>query len=226
MWSIQSSQDKHAGEVRRSQSHGMGSSVAVAVAALLLSPVAVAQEDDEEIEEVVVTGTRETIQSSIEAKRASDTVVEVLTADDIGDIPSLSIGEALETLTSAAAHRDQGTATEVSIRGMGPFLGLTTFNGREASNGSGDRSVNFSMFPSELFNKLQIYKTQQANLIEGGVSGQIALGTVRPIDYGKRPGQSLLDFWVSPATGFLQTFVLDPRTENRDAGALRDISRG
>ena len=64
------------------------------------------------------------------------------------------------------------------------------FNGREATNGSGDRSVNFSMFPSELFNKLQIYKTQQASLIEGGVSGQIALGNVRPIDYGKRRFQA------------------------------------
>ncbi len=149
-----------------------------------------AEEGVDVIEEVVVTGTRESIQSSIAAKRASDLVVEVLTADDIGDIPSLSIGEALETLTSAAAHRDQGTATEVSIRGMGPFLGSTTFNGRESTNGSGDRSVNFSMFPSELFNKLQIYKSQQASLIEGGVSGQIALGTVRPIDYGKRRFQS------------------------------------
>lgn len=143
-------------------------------------------EDDEFIEEVVVTGTRSTIRSSIEAKRAADLVSEVLSADDIGDIPSLSIGEALETLTSAAAHRDQGTATEVSIRGMGPFLGSTVFNGREATNGSGDRSVNFSMFPSELFNKLAIYKSQQASLVEGGVSGQIALGNVRPIDYGKR----------------------------------------
>ena len=151
-------------------------------------PFAVAQEADEaeNIEEVVVTGTRGTIQSSIEVKRASDTIVEALSAEDIGDLPALSIGEALETLTSAASHRDQGTATEVSIRGMGPFLGSTVFNGREATNGSGDRSVNFSMFPSELFNKIQVYKTQQASLIEGGVSGQILLGNVRPIDYGKR----------------------------------------
>ena len=183
-------------QTRQSRDFSVGRSAAVVGAALTVllgSPAMLAQdagEDVEVIEEIVVTGTRETIQSSIEAKRASDTIVEVLTADDIGDIPSLSIGEALETLTSAAAHRDQGTATEVSIRGMGPFLGLTTVNGREATNGSGDRSVNFSMFPSELFNKLQIYKTQQANLIEGGVSGQIALGTVRPIEYGKRRFQA------------------------------------
>lgn len=170
--------------------------IALTLALLLLCiPNSInAQDTDDEsaevVEEVVVTGTRETIQTSIEAKRAADSIVEVLSADDIGDIPSLSIGEALETLTSTSAHRDQGTATEVSIRGMGPFLSVTTFNGREATNGSGDRSVNFSMFPSELFNKLQIYKTQSASLIEGGVAGHIELGTVRPIEYGKRRFQT------------------------------------
>ena len=142
--------------------------------------------DAEIIEEVVVTGTRSTIQTSIETKRLSDNIVEALSAEDIGDIPALSIGEALETLTSAASHREQGGATEISIRGLGPFLGSTTLNGREATNGSGDRSVNFSQFPSELFNKLNIYKTQQASLVEGGVSGQIALETIKPLEYGKR----------------------------------------
>ena len=138
------------------------------------------------IEEVVVTGTRSTIQTSIETKRLADNIVEALSAEDIGDIPALSIGEALETLTSAASHREQGGATEISIRGLGPFLGSTTLNGREATNGSGDRSVNFSQFPSELFNKLAIYKTQQASLVEGGVSGQIALETIKPLAYGKQ----------------------------------------
>lgn len=137
-------------------------------------------------EEVVVFGTRSTIRSSIESKRIADTVTEVLSSDDIGEIPALSIGEALETLTSAASHREQGGATEISIRGMGPYLGSTVMNGREATNGSGDRSVNFSQFPSELFSKIAIHKTQSASLIEGGVSGQISLDTLRPIDYGKR----------------------------------------
>ena len=78
-------------------------------------------------------------------------------------------------------------ATEISIRGLGPFLSATTFNGREATNGSGDRSVNFSQFPSELMNKLAIYKTQDASLIEGGVAGLISLETLKPLEYGKRP---------------------------------------
>ena len=77
-------------------------------------------------------------------------------------------------------------ATEVTIRGLGPFLSLTTFNGREATNGSGDKSVNFSQFPSELLNKIAVVKTQSADMIEGGVAGVIALETLKPLEYGKR----------------------------------------
>ena len=169
-------------------------SLCATLAMALTGSLVYAQEDSEAaagideslMEEIVVTGTRGVIRTSIEEKRLSDTVVEALSTDDIGDIPALSIGEALETLTSAASHREQGGATEISIRGMGPFLGSTVVNGREATNGSGDRSVNFSQFPSELFNKLMIYKTQEASLIEGGVSGQIWLETLKPLEYGKR----------------------------------------
>lgn len=145
-----------------------------------------ATQETDVLEEVVVTGTRQLIQDSISIKRDNVMVVDGLSASDIGELPALSIGEALESLTGVASHRENGGATEVSIRGLGPFLSATTFNGREATNGSGDRSVNFSQFPSELMNKLVVYKTQDATLIEGGVAGVIALETLRPLNYGKR----------------------------------------
>lgn len=147
---------------------------------------------------IVVTGIRATIQDSIESKRESTEVFDALSAEEIGDIPALSIGEALETLTGAASHREQGGATEISIRGLGPFLGSTVINGRVASNGSGDRSVNFSQFPSELFNKIGIYKTQAASYIEGGVAGQIALESIKPLDYGKRRFQGNFKLNANP----------------------------
>ena len=149
-----------------------------------------AKERSSGIEEIVVFGTRQVIQDSISIKRNSTTIVDGLSASDIGDLPALSIGEALETITGASSHRENGGATEISIRGLGPFLGATTFNGREATNGSGDRSVNFSQFPSELMSKLAIYKTQDASLIEGGVSGLIELETLKPLDYNKRRFQA------------------------------------
>lgn len=138
------------------------------------------------LDEVVVTGTRRTLQTSIETKRQEATIVDALTADEIGDLPALSVGEAIETITGAASHREKGGASEIAIRGMGPFLGASTFNGREATNGSGDRSVNFNQFPSELINQIKVYKTQQANLIEGGVSGLVELGTLRPLDFNRQ----------------------------------------
>ena len=158
--------------------------VLVSMLATLLADAVMAE--DEVIEEVVVTGTRLVIQDAIAIKRNATTIVDGLSASDIGDLPALSIGEALETITGAASHRENGGATEISIRGLGPFLGATTFNGRDATNGSGDRSVNFSQFPSELMSKLAIYKTQDASLIEGGVAGLIALETLKPLDYSKR----------------------------------------
>ena len=164
--------------------------LALSAPMLLPATAALAQDEaaDEEgvLEEVVVTGMRRTIQDSIQLKRDSIEIVDGLNADEIGALPALSIGEALETVTGAATHRENGGATEVAIRGLGPYLGTTTVNVRESTNGSGNRAVNFSIFPSELFNSIAIHKTQSASYIEGAVSGQVQLTTRRPIEYGEQ----------------------------------------
>jgi len=178
--------------MRRKQMKNQTSQVRLLAGAVLLSSAglavqevaaqdAVEEEANEQvIEEIIVTGVRNTIKKAIELKRDSTQIVDGLSADEIGDIPALSIGDALETVTG------NGGATEVSVRGLGPFLGTTVFNGREATNGGGNRAVNFSIFPSELFNQVAIHKTQSAEYIEGAVSGQIHLDTRKPLDYGKR----------------------------------------
>lgn len=135
---------------------------------------------------IVVEGFREVVRSSINTKRQDNAIVDAVSSEDIGNLPALSLSEVLETITGSGGHRGKGGGSEIAVRGLGPFLGQTTFNGRQATNGSGDRSVNFSQFPSELVNNIKIYKTQQADLIEGAVSGLIEIGSVRPIDYGKQ----------------------------------------
>lgn len=186
------------------------SSLACAIAASLTSFTALAQEspataestpaqesaetappaaDVTTLDQVQVTGVRGSIQSSINKKRDDNVISDVLSAEDIGDLPAPSLADAIETLTGASSTRDKSGASEISIRGLGAFLSTTNFNGREISNGSGDRSVNFNMFPAELINTVAIYKTQRADLIEGGVAGTIGLETVKPLDYGKRAVQ-------------------------------------
>ena len=193
-----------------------------ALSALAMPGVAFAQEQPAEAPDddvIVVEGIRQTIQNSIEAKRESVEVFDSLSADEIGDLPALSIGEALETLTGAGSHREQGGATEISIRGLGPFLGSTVINGRIATNGSGDRSVNFSQFPSELFNQVGIYKTQSASQIEGGVAGQIILETVKPIDFGKRRVQGDFKLNINP-----DNLDLDPAQRFQKYGYRATVS--
>jgi TonB-dependent receptor len=179
---------------------------AILTASLALIAVAVSAQEtdqssnssDEAIDEVVVVGTRATIQRSIDLKRSSTQIVDGLSAEEIGEIPALSIGAALETITGATSHRENGGATELSVRGLGPFLGTTVVNGREATNGGGNRAVNFSIFPSEMFNQIAIHKTQSAEYIEGAVSGQVHLDTKKPLDYGKRLAQAVVKLAHSP----------------------------
>jgi TonB-dependent receptor len=144
------------------------------------------QDETTTVDEILVTGIRGSIQSSIERKRSETVIADVLSSEDIGDLPAQSIGEAIETITGASTHREKGAASEISIRGLGPFLGSATFNGREATNGSGDRSVNFNQFPSEMINTIAVYKTQQADFIEGGVAGIINMETIQPLDFRGR----------------------------------------
>jgi len=143
-----------------------------------------APEADEEV--VFVESIRRTFQNSMELKRNSTAIVDAISADEIGALPDLSVAETLERITGVTGDRFKGNASEISIRGMGPFLGFSTFNGRAISSGSGNRSVAFSQFPSELVNKANVYKSQVANILEGGSSGTIDLGTLRPLDLGKR----------------------------------------
>lgn len=139
-----------------------------------------------EIETIVVQGIRQTQRTSNEVKRESNIIMDALVSDEIGASPDLSVAETLERITGVSADRFKGSASEISVRGLGPFLGFSTFNGREVSSGSGDRAVSFQQFPSDIVNGVAVYKSQRADLVEGGVSGIIDLQTVQPLDYGKK----------------------------------------
>ena len=176
---------------------GAGSTLLMAATPTMAQDAPAPQAEPEE-DAIVVTGIRETIQNSINTKREETAIVDALSSDDIGDIPAISVGQAIQTITGATTHREKGDASEIALRGLGPFLSNATFNGRDASNGSGDRSVNFNQFPSELVNNIKIYKTQQASLVEGGVAGTIEIGTLRPLDFGKRRLQGEVKAQLNP----------------------------
>ena len=140
----------------------------------------------EEEPEIVVTGARATQRSSIEFKRGAAVIVDGLVSDEIGAAPDNSVADTLERIAGVTADRFKGNASELSVRGLGPTLSFATFNGREVSTAGTDRSVSFQQFPSELVNGVLVYKTQQADFLEGGVGGVIELRSLKPLDYRKR----------------------------------------
>ncbi|WP_016957752.1 TonB-dependent receptor [Catenovulum agarivorans] len=174
--------------------------ILASVMGALLVPVAFAAENEpsEEIETISVSGIAESYRNAINEKRAAPTIVDALSTADMGALPDLSVAETLERITGVTGDRFKGNASEISIRGLGPFLGMSTVNGRAISSGSGNRSVAFSQFPSELVNGVTVYKAQTADLIEGGVSGLIDLATIKPLDYGKDRFQAEIKLNYNP----------------------------
>ena len=83
---------------------GAGSTLLVAAMPAMAQDAAAPAAQDEE-DAIVVTGIRETIQNSINTKREETAIVDALSADDIGDLPALSVGQAIQTITGATTHR-------------------------------------------------------------------------------------------------------------------------
>jgi iron complex outermembrane receptor protein len=134
---------------------------------------------------IIVTGARAEQRSSIDVKRNATVILDGIVNDEIGALPDNSVGDTLERITGVSADRFKGNANELSVRGLGPTLSFSMFNGREVSTAGADRSVAFQQFPSELVNGVIVYKSQQADFLEGGIGGVIELRSMRPLDYGK-----------------------------------------
>ena len=131
---------------------------------------------------VIVTGIRGSIESSIAIKRDSDSIVEAVTAEDIGKLPDVSIAESISRLAGLTAQRVEGRAQVISIRGLAPDFAGTLMNGRELVSTSDNRGAEYDQYPSELINGVTVYKTPDATLMGQGLSGTVDLQTVRPLD--------------------------------------------
>ncbi len=168
-------------------------SLAVAAAlpgAMAMPSVALAQDDDEEpveiIEEVVSYGSfSESIANSIATKRDNSSIVEAISAEDLGKLPDVSIAESLARLPGLTVQRLNGRGQVVNIRGMSPDFSTGILNGREQVSVGDNRGVEFDQYPSELLQRVLVYKTPDAALIGQGLAGTVDMRTVRPLEYAE-----------------------------------------
>lgn len=159
--------------------------------ALLLMGAQVAQAEEaapKSLETVVVTGIRKGVEDAIATKRNSSSIVEAISAEDIGKLPDVTVAESLGRVSGVAVQRSKvnGKASGVSVRGMAPAFNGTLFNGRELASTSDARNPEFELFPAELLSSVVLYKTPDAGLIGQGLSGTVDLRSIRPLDHGKR----------------------------------------
>ena len=140
--------------------------------------------DATELDRVTVTGIRAGIEGAISVKRDSTSIVEAISAEDIGKLPDVSIAESIGRLPGLTAQRVAGRAQVISVRGLSPDFSTTLLNGREMVSTGDNRSVEFDQYPSELVSGVTVYKTPDAGLIGQGLSGTIDMQTVRPLSYG------------------------------------------
>ena len=139
-----------------------------------------------DLDGVVVTGIRRGIENAIETKRTSSSIVESISAEDIGKLPDLSIAESIARLPGLTAQRVAGRASTISIRGLAENFGTTLLNGREQVSVGHNRGVEFDQYPSELISAVTVYKTPDASLVGQGLSGTVDLQTVRPLAFPDR----------------------------------------
>jgi iron complex outermembrane recepter protein len=136
--------------------------------------------DDTGGDAIVITGLRRSLQSAQNLKRNSDQIVDAIVAEDIGKLPDVTASAALARVTGVQVNRGAGEAAGVQIRGL-PDIS-TTYNGREIFTAE-NRNVAIQDFPAGVVQALEVYKSGTANLIEGGVGGQVNVRSRRPFDF-------------------------------------------
>jgi iron complex outermembrane receptor protein len=169
-------------------------SVSVLALASLAAP-ALAQDS---VETVVVTGIRASMQRAMDIKREATTIVDAVSAEDIGKFPDKNVADALQrvpgvnTVSAASGEGGFDENDRVSIRGTSASLTQTLVNGHGVSTGDWfildqyqdiGRSVSYSLFPAEIVSSVKVYKSQQADLVEGGVAGSADIITRKPLDF-------------------------------------------
>ncbi len=157
--------------------------VALACAmAVLTAGSSYAQQSAESLGTVTVTGIRAGIESAIALKRNADSIVEAVSAEDIGKLPDASIADSIARLPGLAAQRVDGRASAISIRGLGPDFAGAVLNGREVVSSGDGRAAEYDQFPSELIHQVLVYKTPDAALMGQGLSGTVDIRPVLPLD--------------------------------------------
>jgi iron complex outermembrane receptor protein len=155
--------------------------LSLSVAAIIAYGAPAVQAQDDQIEEVIVTGIRASLAKSVDIKRNKMELVDAIVAEDIGKFPDNNVIEALQRVSGIqVTNRGSGEIGGISIRGLTDIN--TTVNGRNIFTASGT-AVALQDIPASLIKQVDVYKTRSASQIEHGIAGSVDIQTQRPLDF-------------------------------------------
>jgi len=158
--------------------------LSLAVTSAMYSGQTLAQENganEPEVEVIAVKGIRGSLMRAQAIKQESTSIVDAVSAEDIGKLPDSSIAESLARLPGMAGERVNGRTSGISVRGFKEDFTGTSLNGRELIGIGDNRGVEYDLYPSEIMTGATIYKSADATLMVQGIGGTVDLQTVRPL---------------------------------------------
>ncbi|HUN72043.1 MAG TPA: TonB-dependent receptor [Steroidobacteraceae bacterium] len=146
-----------------------------------------------QLQEVVVTGIRQSMESALHIKEFADTIEDSIVATDIGKLPDVTAIDAIQRIPGIQISRQLGEGGgTVTIGGSAVMSGYeirglpqaeTTLNGREVFSAQGSRVLDLTDIPSALLAGIDVYKDPTVDQIEGGIAGTVNLRTYKPFDF-------------------------------------------
>jgi TonB-dependent receptor len=136
-----------------------------------------------ELQEIVVTGVRASLEKSLEIKRDASVVLDSINATELGRFPDADVADSLEHLPGITIDRTTGgEGIHVNVRGLGPQYNITTLNNRILASDDDSRDLAFDVLPSEVISGADVLKSTQASALEGSIGGTVNLRTASPFD--------------------------------------------
>ncbi|MDN3380238.1 MULTISPECIES: TonB-dependent receptor [unclassified Pseudoalteromonas] len=200
------------------------------LAILASSNIVIAQEEQEkeqsdEFEVIEVRGIRSSMAENLAIKRLSNSIVDAITAEDIGKFPDKNVADSLQRVPGVVISRSGGEGENVSIRGLSSDLTLTQLNGNfiASSPGSPSRSFSYSLLPSTMVKSVEVFKSSEARLDEGGVGGTVILNSRTPLDMEANSGAFNVEYTYADVTKEYEpnfSGVYSWKNEDEDFGFL------
>ncbi|KGK56331.1 TonB-dependent receptor [Xanthomonas cannabis] len=146
-----------------------------------------------ELDTITVTGYRASLEKSQAVKRSANSIVDAISAEDIGKFPDINAAESLSHLPGISVDRQFGEGEKVSINGTDPALNRVLLNGQTIASGdwggnptdTSGRTFNYTLLSPEIIGLMEVYKTPEARIDEGSIGGTVIVHTRKPLELPK-----------------------------------------